>query len=66
MPTVTSQLIPCPVAQVILLSLSVRPSVYPSGPGGGEHFKALWRLPEAAQPEGLPERWRRLNEVRIH
>lgn len=63
MPTVTSQLIPCPVAQVILLSLSVRP---PSGPGGGEHFKALWRLPEAAQPEGLPERWRRLNEVRIH
>ena len=48
----------------ITLTLSLCPLCL-SGAGGGEHFEALWRLPEAAEPQGLPECGGCLHEVRF-
>lgn len=47
--TVMSGLIGCPVTVSTSVAISL------PGPGGGEHFEALWRLSEAAEPQGLSE-----------
>lgn len=56
-PTVASGLIGCPVTVSTSVSISL------PGPRGGEHFEAMWRLSEAAEPQGLSECGRCLHEV---
>lgn len=57
--TLVSGLIGCPVTVSTSVSISL------PGPGGGEHFQALWRLSEAAEPQGLSECGWCLHEVRF-
>lgn len=57
--TLMSGLIGCPVTVSTSVSISL------PGPGGGEHFQALWRLSEAAEPQGLSECGWCLHEVRF-
>lgn len=56
-PTVASGVIGCPVTVSTSLFISL------PGPRGGEHFEAMWRLSEAAEPQGLSECGRCLHEV---
>lgn len=62
---VTADPLSCGPVHLFCLSLSLFLSPCLSGAGGGEHFEALWRFPEAAEPQGLPERRRCLHEVRF-